>query len=634
MLRGIRVASRNWLGQLVMAMVMGLLIISFAIWGIGDIFRGFGRSSLARIGHTEISIEQFRQLYNDRLQQLSRQIGRPISPTQARTLGFDQQILGNLIAETALDERARQLGLGLSEAEVGRRITEDPTFRGFNGQFDRARFEQLIRQAGFTEPRFIAEQRRASMRRQLAEAMGGELPTPKAMLEAMNRYSNEERSIEYVLLDRSKAGDVPTPTEEELTKYFDGRKGLFRAPEFRKVALIVLSTAEALPWITVSDADARARYEQRRSRYLAPERRQVLQIVFPNGDEAQAAAKRLAEGTTFAALAAERGLKDSDIDLGLVTKAGMVDRAVADAAFGLKQGEVSQPVQGRFGTAIVQVTQIEPEKVRTFEEVAPELKGEIATERAKEEIQTKYNKIEDERAGGAQLQEAAQKLGLTTTIIEAVDRSGRGMDGAPVSLPGGVDILSNIFSSDVGVENDPLQLPSGGYAWYDVLGITPARERPLEEVKDKVEARWRDEQIAARLQEKANELVGKLKAGTSVADVAAAEGLKAETATGLKRRQPSEVIASSVVEEVFRTAKDAAAAAEGQNATEQVVFRVTDVNTPKLDSASPEAKRMQDEVRRNLADDVMGQYLLRLQNDLGVSVNEAALRQVTGAEQN
>src|SRR5690349_14971491 len=118
MLRGIRQASANWLGKTVMTVVMGLLVVSFAIWGIGDIFRGFGRSSLAKIGSTEIGIEQFRQLYNDRLQQLGRQLGRPISPDQARALGFDQQLLGQLVSETALDERARDLWLATSDAEV------------------------------------------------------------------------------------------------------------------------------------------------------------------------------------------------------------------------------------------------------------------------------------------------------------------------------------------------------------------------------------------------------------------------------------------------------------------------------------------------------------------------------------
>jgi len=389
MLRGIRIASKNWLGKAVMGVVMGLLIVSFAIWGIGDIFRGFGTSKLAKIGGTEIGIEQFRQIYNERLQQIGRQIGRPISPDQARALGFDQQLLGQVVAETALDERARQLGLGLSDAEVARRITEDPIFRGFTGQFDRGRFEQMIRSAGYTEARYAAEQRRVSLRRQLADSISGDVAAPKSMAEAVNRYEGEERSIEYVTLDRTRAGDIPAPTPEVLARYFDERKILFRAPEYRKVSIIVLSIADALPWITVTDAEAKARYEEQRSRYVTPERRQVQQIVFPTADEARSAADRIAGGLGFAALAAERGLKEADIDLGLVSKQGMVDRAIADAAFALKPGEVSGPVQGRFGTAIVQVTKIEPEQVRAYEEVAPEIKRDLAAGRAREENQAR-----------------------------------------------------------------------------------------------------------------------------------------------------------------------------------------------------------------------------------------------------
>src|SRR6267154_1174017 len=135
MLRGLRKASSNWLGKVVMAAVVAFLVISFAIWGIGDIFRGFGRSTVAKIGRTEITVEQFRTQYNDRLQQYSRQFGRPLSMDQARTLVFD----------IMLDERTRALGLNLSDAEVAKAITTDPTFQGPNGQFDRVRFENLIR---------------------------------------------------------------------------------------------------------------------------------------------------------------------------------------------------------------------------------------------------------------------------------------------------------------------------------------------------------------------------------------------------------------------------------------------------------------------------------------------------------
>ena len=145
MLRGIRKASENWLGRTVMTVVMAVLVGSFAIWGINDIFRGFGRSTLAKIGDIEISMEQFRQSYNDRLQQLSRQIGRPIPPEQASALHLDQQILGEMVEKAALDQRARQMRLGISDTEISRLITSNPSFQNPNGQFDRARFEQLVR---------------------------------------------------------------------------------------------------------------------------------------------------------------------------------------------------------------------------------------------------------------------------------------------------------------------------------------------------------------------------------------------------------------------------------------------------------------------------------------------------------
>ena len=133
MLRGSRTASSNWLGRIVMGVVLGLIAVSFAIWGIGDIFRGFGRSTVAKIGSTEITVDQFRQLYNDRLQQIGRQFGRPITQEQARELRVDQQLAGQLVAEAALDQRARQLRLNLSNEEVARQIMADPSFKGPSG---------------------------------------------------------------------------------------------------------------------------------------------------------------------------------------------------------------------------------------------------------------------------------------------------------------------------------------------------------------------------------------------------------------------------------------------------------------------------------------------------------------------
>src|ERR1700722_19929005 len=122
MLRGMRKASSNWIGKTIMAAVMGVLIISFGVWGIADIFRGFGQSTLATVGRTEISTEQFRQTYTERLQQIGRQFGRPLTMDQARAFGLDRQMLQQTIAEAAFDEEARRMRLGQSDAETMRTI--------------------------------------------------------------------------------------------------------------------------------------------------------------------------------------------------------------------------------------------------------------------------------------------------------------------------------------------------------------------------------------------------------------------------------------------------------------------------------------------------------------------------------
>ena len=371
MLRGIHKATSTWIGKAIMALVMGVLVISFAIWGIGDIFRGVGRNTVADVGSSEISIEQFRQYYNDRLQQLSRQAGRPISPDQARALGLDRQILGQLIAETTLDEQAHKLRLGLSNAEIASKITNDPTFKGLNGQFDRDRFEQIIRNAGYTEARFVDEQRRVTLRRQIAQTVAGEIKVPTAAMEAINQFQNERRDISYLALGPAQAGDIPAPTPEQLSKYFDERKVLFRAPEYRKLTLLPLSPAELAKPDEVSDKDAKAYYEQHKDKYGTPEKRELRQIVFPKPEDAAAARERIAKGATFDDIAKERGLKASDTDLGVVTKAQVIDPAVAAAAFALPVNEVSQPVKGRFGGVLVMATKIEPGQQTKYEDVAP-----------------------------------------------------------------------------------------------------------------------------------------------------------------------------------------------------------------------------------------------------------------------
>jgi len=631
MLRGIHKASSTWIGRAVMGVIMGGLVVSFAIWGIGDIFRGFGANSVAKIGGTEISIPQFQQYYTDKLQQFGRQAGRVITPDQARATGLDRQVLGQLVAETTLDEQARKQRLGLSDADIAQRITSDPAFFGPNGQFDRLRFEQVIRNAGFSETRFVEEQRRVLLRRQIAQTISGELKVPDTTVTSINQFQNEKRSIEYVTLTAAQAGNVPAATPEVLSKYFDDRKVLFRAPEYRKVTILSLTPASLANAEAVSDADAKTYYEKNKTQYGAPERREVNQIVFPNAEEAAAARERVTKGLKFADLAKERGLKDTDTNLGTVAKADIIDPAAADAAFALKTGEISAPVKGAFGTVLLQVGKIEPGTQKTYDEVAAQIKRETAEGFAKSQINALRDKLEDERAAGATLAETAKKLGLKSITFDAIDRTGRGLDGKLISeLPKTPDVLTAAFSSDIGVDNDALQVPGGGYLWFDVTGITASRERPLEEVKDQVASRWRDDEIAKILQTKTDEMLGKLKAGTALTVLANENGLKVATASDLQRRKAAGFVPAKVVEVAFKTPKGAPASAEGENLTQRFIFLVTDVIEPKLDAAAPEAKQLLTSLQNSFADDIIGEYIGKLENEIGVAINQSALNQVIG----
>ncbi|OKO78538.1 SurA N-terminal domain-containing protein [Bradyrhizobium sp. AS23.2] len=632
MLRGMRKASSNWLGKTIMAVVMGVLIISFGIWGIADIFRGFGQSTVAKIGSTEISLNEFRQIYTDRLQQISRQFGRPLTPDQARAFGLDRQVLQQTIAEAALDEEARRIGLGQSDEQIRQLIMNDPNFKGVNGNFDPNRFQGMIRNFGYTEQRYVAEQRKVSLRRQLTGTIGAGLEPSKTLIDVLTRFQNEQRAIEFVKLDAAQAGTIDAPSPEALAAYFEDHKVQFRAPEYRKIAFVVISPEEIGKWSDVSDEDAKKMFEQRKDRLGTPEKRQIHQIVFPNAADAQAARERLVGGATFEDLGKERGLTASDVDLGLVTKSSL-DPAVGDVAFSLPAGEISQPIQGRLGTSIVKVDKIEPGVEANYASLAGDIKREIATERARVKVADLRDKMEDERGGGSSVIDAAQKLGLTAVTIDAVDRSGRGPNGQPVAnIPQGLDVVSQAFNTDVGVDNDSISF-KGGYVWYDVLAITPSRDRNLDEVRDQVEARWRQDQIAARLKTKATEMVQKLEQGGKLADEAAAIGLKVETATGFKRDDTPAGVPAAVVAAAFRTGKDGVGQTAVNGGSEVIVFRVTDIVDPALDTTSDAAKKLKDSLDRALTEEQVASYVNKLETDIGTTINQAAFAQVTGANQ-
>jgi peptidyl-prolyl cis-trans isomerase D len=629
MLRGIRKASENWIGRTIMGAVMMVLVASFGIWGINDIFNGFGRSSLAKVGGVEIPVERFRQTYQDRLQQISRDLGHPLPPDQAAALGLDRQVIGEMMAQSAIDQRARQMRLGIPDAEIIRHITSDPNLQDTSGHFDAARFRGTLQNMGLTEDRFLAEERQTIVRREIADAVSGSVTPPKSWLDAINQFQSQQRSVDYVALGPAQAGDVPQPTPEQLSKYYDDHKFLFRAQEYRKIDAVAVTPTELAKWMEISDDEVKKAYEERIASFTTPERRHIEQILFPTMTEAQAGADKLKSGTAFTALAAERGLKEKDIDLGTVAKSGIVDPAVADAAFSLKEGETSAPVQGQFGAAIVTVLKIEPEVTKPYAAVAADLRNAIAVDRARTQVQDLHDKVEDDRAGGSTLEEAAAKEKLPVVSF-TVDRSGHDADGKPVvNIPHGGEVVAAGFASDVGVDNDPLNA-DGGYVWYAVAAITPAHDRSFDEVKADVEQHWRNDEVASLLKTKAVDLLDKLKSGTAMEAVASSNGLKIENAADLKRGGTTPAISARMTDAIFHTAKDAFGVARGDDPTQWIVFRVTDIKTPNLDPSSADAKQNASTIEHQLSDDLMSQFIIRVEDDLGTSVNAAALASAMG----
>jgi peptidyl-prolyl cis-trans isomerase D len=504
-----RKAGQTLVGKIIATVFFGALIVSFAIWGIGDIFRATPASAVAEVGSTTITVDQVRNVYTNELQRLGRQFRTVISPEQARAFGLDQQVVSNLVTEAVMAEQAKQMGLSVSDQLVAASIMNNPAFKGADGQFNRAQFDQALRNIGLSEAGFVQEQRSAMARLHLAEAIAGDITVPVAAKEALHRFATERRAASYILLTAAMAGDIPAPTADQLQTFFNERKSAFRAPEYRAMSVMALDAAALAKPETVSEADVRQAYEQQKSKYGTPERRTVQQITFPSQAEAEAAAAKIKEGTTFEALAGERNVSPQDLELGTFTKAEMLDQSVADAVFSLEQGAVSAPIAGRFGPVLVRVTQIQPESVRPFEEVTAELRQEVAQQHAQGQIERIHDEIEDLRAGAKPLADIAKEKGLTLVQVPAVEAGGLDKAGNPVNLPEKEAVVKAAFASDIGVDNEPLRTATG-YVWYDVTGIEASREKSLDEVREQVAAQWREDQVAQRLSEKANELTGRL----------------------------------------------------------------------------------------------------------------------------
>jgi peptidyl-prolyl cis-trans isomerase D len=624
MLDGLRKASQGAIGKAVMTVLMGLLIVSFAVWGVGDMLRGFTSDTVAKVGSAKISQQAYSTELQSQLYALQRRAGQALTPQQARQLGLDAHVLQQMIDDAAFDERARTMGLAISDETIADAVRNDPGLKTADGKFDAARFQEYLRDNGLNERSFVARQRAVYLRAQLQQSLVEGMNAPKALVQALLDARGQTRAISYFTLPPAAVGDIPPPSDETLKTFFNQRKAQWRAPEYRNFDELVVTPATLAKPDSVTDEEARAAYDKdKATKYTTPEKRKLQQIVFPTEMDAADAAAKIKAGTSFDDIAKARKLTDADLNLGDVTKAGVFDPAIADAGFKLAQGGVSDPVKGQFGYALVKALSITPEVVKPFDEAKAAIKQEIASARAIDQVQSLHDKIEDARGNGKSVAEAARSFGLTTTSYAGVDRNGLNVAGAKVDVAQNNLVLPAVFASDIGVDDEALTTKDNGYVWFSVTRIDPAHDRTFEEVKDKVSTAWRAEETARRLADMAAEDVKKLDAGGDIAELAKAANAEVKTAKDIKRDGGAN-LPSTVVSAVFGVGPKGAGSAS--TPAGRLVFKVTDDAIPPPTPGDPAVMGMADRLKAELGSSVVEQYVEALKREIGVSIDQKALQ--------
>lgn len=622
----LRRQASGWVAKILIA----LLALSFAIWGVNDIFRGWNQDSIVTVGDQKVTTAMFQQQFENQLRQLARQTGQTITPDQARQFGLDRQILSELVRDAALRQQTADLKLAMPADLIVQEIAANPAFQNAKGEFDPAALRELLQANGINEQAFLANERASRLRQILADAVSANVKVPDALVEAAMRHLHETRDARYFVLNTDPA-KVAEPTDADVQKFHDENQPAFTAPAYRSIAFMAAEPGDLAASITVTEDELAAAYERRKEEYGTPERRVVQQLTFPSADEAAKALARIRAGEDFLAIAKERGVSEQDATLGEVTRNTLPDPALAEAAFALAEGAVSEPVKGRLATVLVRAAKITPGSQKTFEEVRLDVEQKVKLDKAKDEILGLHDKVEDARAGGASFEEIARDLKLTLNTVPAVDAKGLAKDGKPASPAVPAPVLEAAFQSDEGVENDAVPTPTEGFAWYEVREVIPSALRPLAEVRADVVAEWKKRELRKLALDNARALSERAGKGESFDNLAKEAGAEIKSATGLKRNAKDENFDAAALSALFSATDRAvgfAPRADGQSA---MIFEAGPLQAPAFDAASEQAKEVRANLARSQANDMFAMYLTNLQDKLGVEINTALWAQISGA---
>ncbi len=578
---------RKSTGGWIVKILIGLIILAFGAWGIGDMLTARQNTTLAKIGNIELSSAEFSNAFDRQKRIFSQRIRQQITNSQARAFQIDKNVLNTMVGGAALDNHVNDLGLTVSEDQIKQSILKNPLFQS-GGNFSKQRFQEILSLNNLTEQSYLKEQRTSMIRSQLTKTMTGMVHVPKVLSEAAYRHDHEKRTLSYFVLSEKRLPKIKPPSDEALKKYYSLHTSQYKAPEYRKISFLKLSAKELAKSIKVDPAHIKAGYEKNKARFGTPAKRHLLQLLFPGIKEAKEARSKLKTKKDFLALAKKRKISKADYDLGNLTQKDMVDPKVAKAAFTLKKGEISQPIQGEFVTALVYVQDVTKAVITPFKDVEKEIAGQLALEQAKDKISTLAEKIEKQRATGASLGDIAKnnKLSFSEGIVsdkEGKDISGKKVDGIAAR------ILVNAFASDVGQQNDPVELGRDAIAWFAVSDIIPSKNRDLKDVSKKVLTAWLDNEKLQALNKMSAQIVKDLKAGKTLTKMAKKYKTKVKTTKALKRTDQDKNLSQTVLAQAYMIHKNDYSSARSNDGKGRIIFQVSKVETPE----KPEKKSLE-----------------------------------------
>ncbi len=624
MLEFLRKSAGSWVAKI----LFGLLILSFGVWGIGDVVRGGIEDTPAiRVGDIEVTPQYVRQQFDRQVAQLRQAVGQDLTTEQARSMGFLQATVRDIVTTSTLDMAARDMGLTASEDALREVIRENPNFQNQDGSFSADRFRRTLAANNLSEDRYLALLRGDIVRQRLASALGfGVAPAP--LVDPLFAYRQETRSAEALRVDAAALTVEETPTDETLRDIYDARVSLFTAPEYRQGVAVLLRQEDLADRVEVSDQDITDFYQANPDRFTTPEKRVVRQVIADSQDKAANVARLATEGASLEDAAAQAGT-GAPLDMGEVAHDGLPPDA-ADAVFALPDGGVSDPVQTPLGWHVFAVGGLIPGSEKPLDTVRDEIRGEIAHERAVDVLYEESATLEDTLGGGATLEEAAEKLALPLVRIPAVDVDAQPRDGAlPAPLAEsdlGKTVVGVLFELEKGLDSRLREIP-GGYVVVRVDEVTPPAPRPFDSVKDDLTALWLADQRQAKAEALAKELSDK--AGGPRVFASLADGVEGVTyvqpdpVIRANARQGTRDLPAPLVQTLFDLPPGGVSWAATPDGA--MVIHLTDIAAADPRAQSQALRRLEDGLRQQIGQDLLTEAVNAYGERYGVEVNNGVI---------